>query len=88
MLKNQDNTLDLSTITEEVKNLYKVVTTYIDKLNTPKSLLTLVYKIDPMELAGGETTLTETLSENGNMLLLLTQPPSKSSPPVDALDAP
>ena len=88
MPEDQDNTLDISTIIEEVENLQEVITKEISELNTPRKIFTPVHELDPTELAGGESTLTKNLQDDGEELPLLTQPPSRYSPTVDAPDSP
>ena len=83
MPQTQDITLDISTIIKEVENLHEVVTKELAKINTPRVFFTPVHDIDTKELAGGEETPTETLPEDGEMPLLLTQPPSQYSPPLE-----
>ena len=69
--KNQDNTLGIPTIIEEIKNLHEFIIIEIAKINTPRALFTPVHELDPMELAGGETTPTKTLPDDDKMPPLL-----------------
>ena len=71
-----DTTLDLSTITKEVGKIHEVFNKGLAKVNSPRALLTLGHHINPVELAGGESTHTEALLEDGD------------SPPLDSLDSP
>ena len=72
MPRNQDNTLDLTIIIERFKNIHEVVNKTFSDLNTPRALFTSFYKLDPIELAGGEGTSTKTLPDDGETLSLLT----------------
>ena len=59
--KNQDTTMDLSTITKEVGNMHEVIITDIAEINFPRAIFIPVHDLNPTELAGGEITPTETL---------------------------
>ena len=59
--KNQDTTMDLSTITKEVGNMHEVIITDIAEINFPRALFVPVHNLNLTELAGGEVTPTETL---------------------------
>ena len=79
-----DTTLDLLTITEESGNIHEVFNEGITELNSPRTLLTAGHGIDPADIEGGYAIHTETPLDYGKMPPLLTQPPYKSPPLVDA----
>ena len=83
-----DTNLDLLTITEEVKNILEILEKVLAKINSPRTLFTQGNDLDPVELAMGKETHTETPMEDGKMTPLLTHPPYQSPTPVDAPDAP
>ena len=70
------------------RKIHEVFNKGLAKVNSPRALLTLGHDINPVELAGGKSTHTEALLEDGETPPLLTQPPSKYSPPLDSLDSP
>ena len=62
---------------------YEINTT-LEDFSTPGALFTQTHELNPTDIAGAETTLTETPQENGIKLPLPTQPYPTNSPPVDA----
>ena len=84
---NYDTTLGLSTILEEVINLHRIVIKEVVKINSPRVFFNLGHKLKPVELAGGESTLTITLMEDSEALPLRNQMTFQFLPTVDALDS-
>ena len=58
-----DTTLVLLTSIEEVGNIHDVFNKLLAYLSSPNDLLTLVNKLNSVDLPGGEATLTKTLLE-------------------------
>ena len=84
----QNITLDLSEIIKDAKNILEVHDKRLAKLTFPRALFILDENFDPEELVVWGSTQTNPPLYNGEMSLLLTQPPSQSSPPVNAPDNP
>ena len=83
-----DTTLDLLTSIEEVGNIHDISNKVLANFNSPRDLLTLVHKLNPVELRGEEATLTKTPLGYVKTLQIHTQPSSQSSPFVKVPQAP
>ena len=78
-----DSTMDLPTIIEVVVNIHEVSNEGLSELNLPNMIFTLGQELNPGELVGIEAIQIESVLEDDETPLLLTQTPSQSSPPVD-----
>ena len=83
-----DTTLDLLTSIEEVGKIHDISNKVLANFKSPRDLLTLVHKLNPVELRGGEATLTKTPLGYVKTLQIHTQPSSQSSPFVKVPQAP
>ena len=75
-------------IIEEVGNILGVFDYGLANTNSPRTLYTQDNDLNPAELVGGEAIHTTPPLDNGDMLPLLTQPPSQSPPLADVQESP
>ena len=78
--------MDLLTIINKVRNIHEAITIELYDIHKPRANYTPAHELVPIDLAGGETTLTETLPVDGETPPLLTQLPYKYLPLVYALE--
>ena len=69
-------------------NIPEVFDKGIAEINLPMTPFTQDNELDPAEITGGEATNAKTHLGNGETTTLLTRPPYKFPPLVDALESP
>ena len=79
-----DNIPALEIIIEEILEIHYNFNTALEYFSTPKALFFQPHELNPTELAGAETTPSDTQRDNGMTPSVLTHPSLPNSPLVDA----